>query len=77
MRTLDERLFHFEIWDAVGEQPPDAIVLLEQRDVVASARQLLGGRHARGTRAHHGDLLAATGLGEHGLDQALFRRHDR
>src|SRR6478609_2840845 len=72
--AVDQRLFHLEIGDAVREEPPDAIVALEQRDVVPGARQLLRCRHARRTGADHGDLLTGAGLGEHGFDQAFVER---
>jgi len=43
---------------------------------VTGACELLCACHTRRTRAHHGDLLAGAGLGEHGLDQAFFEGTD-
>ena len=60
--AVDEVLLHLEIRDAVAQQAADAVVLLEDRDVVAGARQLLRGGQARGTGADHRDALAGADL---------------
>ena len=44
--AVDEVLFELEIGDAVAKQAADAVILLEHRDVVAGARQLLRGGQA-------------------------------
>src|SRR3954468_16577567 len=56
---VDDALFKLEVRDAVTQQPADAIGLLEHRNVVAGARELLRAGEASGTRADHRDLLAA------------------
>src|SRR5712692_9025829 len=56
--AVDEMLFHLEIWDAITQQAPDAIALLEDGHPVAGARQLLRGRESRGTGTHHGHALS-------------------
>jgi hypothetical protein len=39
--AVDVVLLHLEVGDAVAQQAADAVVLLEQRHVVAGARELL------------------------------------
>ena len=56
--AVDEVLLHLEIRNAVAQQAADAVVLFEDRDVVAGARQLLRGRQARRARADHRHALA-------------------
>ena len=55
---VDEVLLHLEIRDAVAQQAADAVALLEHRDGVAGARQLLRGGQTRRAGADHGDALA-------------------
>jgi hypothetical protein len=64
-------LLHLEVGDAVAQQAADAVVLLEQRHVMAGARQLLRRRHAGRAGAHHGDLLAGLVLGHARLHPAF------
>ncbi len=44
--AVDQVLFHLEVGDAVAQQAADAVLLLEQRHVMAGARELLGAGHA-------------------------------
>ncbi len=55
---VDDSLLHLEVGDPVAKEASDAIVALEQRDVVPGARELLGGREPRRARAHDGHSLA-------------------
>src|SRR5690606_21236069 len=55
---LDDRELELEIRDPVGEQPADAIVPLENHDLVTGTVELLSGREPRGARPDHGDALA-------------------
>ncbi len=55
---VDVMLLHLEIGNAVAQQPADAVVLLEQDDVVSGARKLLRARHACGSGADDRDALA-------------------
>src|SRR4029077_15201349 len=57
--ALHDGLFDLEVRDPEAHQPTDRLVALEQRHAMAGAAQLLGRRHARRSRAHHGDRLAA------------------
>src|SRR5262245_50763499 len=66
--TVDQPLLHLEVGDAVAQQAADAVVALEERHRMPGPRELLGARHARGTRADHGDALA-------GLALRPLRRH--
>ena len=66
--TIDVRLLHLEVGDAVTQQTADAAVLLEHRHVMAGARELLGCGQAGGTRADDGHLLA-------GLRRGRLRQH--
>src|SRR5258708_1466159 len=84
--AVDEVLLHLEIGNAVAQQPADAIALLEERHVMAGARELLRARHARGTGADHRDLLAGLAvrnlrphpaLGVTLVDDRLLDRLDR
>ena len=70
--TVDVALLHLEVGDAVAQQAPDTVVLLEHRHVMADPGQLLRGRHPRGTGAHHGHALAGLGLGRLRHHPALF-----
>jgi hypothetical protein len=79
--AVDEVLLHLEIGNAVAQQAADAVGLLEDRDLVAGARQLLRRGQSRGTGADDGDALAGLGgrrlgrdkaLGEGAVDDGLF-----
>src|SRR5437879_5048391 len=79
--SVDQMLFHLEIRDAVAQQAADAIVLFENRDPVASARQLLCRRESRWSRPHHSHTLSRThsrglrtnpAFGETTLDDGLL-----
>jgi hypothetical protein len=73
--AVDVRLLHLEVGNAVAQQAADAVVLLEHRDVVADARQLLRRRQAGRAGAHHRHLLAGLVLGGGcGLTQPWPRR---
>ena len=48
---VEHALLHLELGDAVAEQPADAVGALEDRDRVAGAGELLGGREARRARS--------------------------
>ena len=61
---IDEVLLHLEVGDAVAKQAANAIVALEQRDVVALARQLLRGGQPGRARADDRDALARLRAGE-------------
>ena len=52
------RLLELEIRNAVAQQPADAVVLLEHRDRMPGARELLRAGEAGAARADHRDLLA-------------------
>ena len=69
--AVDVALLHLELGNAVAQQPADAVGALEDRDLVAGASQLLGGRQPGGTRSHHGDLLAGE-LGRRQRDDPAF-----
>src|SRR6185312_11715988 len=56
--AVDQMLLHLEVGNAIAKQPADAVVLLEQRDGVAGAGELLGARHPGGARPDHGDPFA-------------------
>src|SRR5206468_2575989 len=55
--AIDQMLLHLEIRDAVAEQASDPVPLLEQRDIVTGARQLLGRCESRRTRADYRHAL--------------------
>src|ERR1039457_1777119 len=61
--AIDEVLLHLEVGDAVAQQPADAVVLLEDRDAVAGARQLLRGGEAGGSRSYDSHPFACAGFG--------------
>ena len=63
--------------DAVAQQAADAVVLLEDRDLVPGAGQLLRGGQARGAGADHGYALAAVNGGRLGLDAAFGESRGR
>ena len=71
---VDQRLLHLEIGDAVAQQSADAVVLLEHRDVVAGARELLRAGEPRRAGADHGDLLASLVCRRQRLYPAFFPR---
>src|SRR5262245_11256917 len=69
---VDEVLLHLEIGDTVAEESADTVGFLEDRDVVAGARELLGGGESGGSGADYGDTLAGLPLGGLGLHMAGF-----
>jgi hypothetical protein len=69
--AVDDRLVELEVGDAEAEQTADAAALLEHRDVVADAGQLLGRRQAGGAGTDDGDLLAGLGGGRLRHDPAV------
>ena len=66
---IDEVLFHLEVGDPVTEEPADAVVALEDGDVVTLARELLRGREPRRTRPDDRDSLARLHAGQHRDDE--------
>src|SRR5690606_16243571 len=70
--AIDVRLLELEVRDPVAQQAADAVVLLEHRDIVARARQLLGAGEAGRAGPDHRDLAASATRGRLGLDPALF-----
>ena len=69
--SVDEVLLHFKIRNAVTQQASDAVVLFEQGDPVAGARQLLRRRKPRGTRADYRHALAGPRCRRLGVNPAL------
>ena len=55
---VDDPLLELEVGDAVPQEPPDPVRLLEDHHLVAVARELLGGGQPRGARPHDGHALA-------------------
>ena len=55
---VDEVLLHLEVGDAVAQQAADAVGLLEHRQRMAGAGELLGAGQAGRAGADHGDPLA-------------------
>jgi hypothetical protein len=51
--AVDDPLLELEVGNPVAQQAADAVALLEDRDGVAGARELLRGGEARRTRADH------------------------
>ncbi len=72
--AVDLRFFQLEVGDAITQQAADAVVLLEQRHVVAGARQLLRRRQAGRARADHGHGLAGLVPGQLRMHPALGPR---
>ncbi|MPM55228.1 hypothetical protein SDC9_102021 [bioreactor metagenome] len=70
--TVDVRLLHLEVRNAIAQQATDAVVLFEQGHIVTCTCQLLRSRHARRAGANHGDVLASFVLGRLRLDPAFF-----
>src|SRR5262249_35986267 len=66
---VDEVLLQLEVGDAVAQQSADAVGLLQDRDIVAGARQLLRGGESCRSGADHRNTLAGPRLGR-------FRTHD-
>ena len=84
--AVDIVLFHLEVGNAEAQQAAGAALALIDMHVMAGAAKLLGRRHAGGTRADDGDLLAGLLLRRIGTDitgliglvgQCLFNRLDR
>ena len=71
MRRSISCFLHLEVGDAVAQQPADAVGLLEQRDGVPGARQLLRAGHAGRPRADHRDPLAGAPRRDQRHDPAL------
>ena len=69
--AVDEALLHLELGDAVAEEAADAVVALEDGDVVAGAAELLGGGEASGPGADDGDAALGALLRRLGVDPAL------
>jgi hypothetical protein len=69
--AIDGPLLELEIGNSVAQQSADAVLLLEQRHVVAGAVELLRGREAGGAGADHRHALAAAALRRLGHDPAL------
>ena len=70
--AVDQMFLHFEIGDAVAQQAAEAVVLFEDRDGVAGARQLLSRGQAGRSGTDHRHALAGAHGGRLGLDEALF-----
>src|SRR3546814_9148060 len=84
--TLDRHLFHaavdlplleLEIRDAVAHQPADAVLTVEQGDVMAGAGELLRAGHARRPRSDDSDALAGLARRHLRHDPALREAADR
>jgi hypothetical protein len=71
---LDHLLLELEVGDAVAEQPPDAVVLLENRDGVAHAPELLRRGETCRSGADDGDAKARVGSAGQRHDPALLER---
>eukprot|EP00042_Codosiga_hollandica_P012252 m.27506 g.27506 ORF g.27506 m.27506 type:complete len:361 (+) comp39781_c0_seq1:890-1972(+) len=69
--AVDVGLLHLEVRNAVAQQAADAVVLLEHRDAVADASQLLRRSQASRAGADDGNLLAGLHLGRLGRDPAF------
>ena len=61
--AVQEGLVHLEVGDAVADEAAGAVIALVDDDLVTGPGQLLGGRHPRRPRAHHGDELARVHAG--------------
>src|SRR5918997_521272 len=72
--AVHDPLLYLVVGDAVAEEPPDLIVLLEDDYRVAGPVELLGRREARRTAVDHRNPLAGAELGGRGLrgDPALL-----
>ncbi len=70
---IEDALLHLEVGDAVAQQAAEAIVALEDHDVVPGARELLSGRETRGPRADDRDALARALVRGLGLERARAR----
>ncbi len=69
--ALDDALVQLHVGDAVRQQPADAVVALEDRDLVAGAVELGRDRQAGWAAADHGDLEAGAGHGRLRHDPAF------
>ena len=69
--AVDGEFLELEVGNAVAQQAADARRLLEHRDGVAGARQLLRAGEPGGARADDGDALAAVMRGDLRLDPAF------
>ncbi len=70
--AIEQALLHLEVGNAVPQQAADAVVALEEDDVVPLARELLRRRKASRPGADDGDLLAGALRGRLGSDPALL-----
>src|SRR6185369_13989683 len=68
---IDEVFLQLEIRNPVTQQAADAVVLLEHRDRMTRARELLRSGEARGARADDGDALSGPVRGRLGFDPAF------
>src|SRR5205085_8369590 len=69
---VDQTLFHLEIGNAVTQQTANAVILLEQSDAMACARELLRTGEAGRTRSDHSYALSGRNRREIGMNPALF-----
>src|SRR5688572_12490713 len=69
---VDHGFLELEVRDAIAQQAADAIALLEDRDVVADARELLRAGKAGAAGADDGHFLARLVRGRLRLHPALF-----
>ncbi len=70
--AVQQGLVHLEVGDAVADEAAGAVVALVHHHLVAGAGQLLGGRHARRPRAHHGHALARVHAGAQRRDPTVL-----
>ena len=69
---VDEALLHFKVRYAVAQQSADPVVLLEHRDVMARAAELLRRGQSRRSGADHRDPLAGSKRRRLGQNPALL-----
>src|SRR5579863_10462856 len=70
--AVDPVLLHLEVGDAISQQPPNTIGLLEHRHRVARARQLLGGGQPGRSRSDHRHALTGFVSGRFGMNPPLL-----
>ena len=66
-------LLHFELRDAVAQQPADTVGPLEHRHLVTGAGELLGGRQPGGARSDDRDRFAGHQVRRVGLHPAFVK----
>src|SRR5271154_5178594 len=71
LAALHDLLLELEVGDAVDQQAADTVVAIIDRDLIALAAQLLGGREAGGTGADDADALHALAARLDRLDPAF------